>query len=519
MELVQTLYKLFLSIGAVLVLGSVIRLYESLVKKPASVRARLRKQGITGPPPTVLLGNILEVKKCLSTSAKEITAAAPPITHDYADCLLPFLPQWRKKYGKFFMFAFGNKQILHVARADLVKEITKSTSINLGRPSHNQKEMGPLLGEGILTSNGPLWQYQKKILGPELHMDKIKGMVHLIWESTNVVLDSWKSRIEAEGGVVADIYIDQDLLEISGDVVAKACFGSNFAKGKEIFSKLCTLKEAISQRIFSIGLPGVRYLPTENNREISRLQKEVHALILKVVKERNESGQVHRDFLQTVIQGSKNSNFSPRGGVEHFIVDNCKNIYSAAQETVAVSASWCLMLLASNPEWQDRVRAEVLQIWGAQIPDFDMLRKAKLLTMVIQETQRLYPLAVAFSREALEDLKIGGIEIPKGVGLWMMVSELHTDPETWGPDSYEFKPDRFANGISGACKLPQSYMPFGFGPRQCLGQNLAMLELKLIIGLVLSNFSFRLSPKYIHSPIMKLTIEPKYGIHLSLKKL
>lgn len=141
------------------------------------------------------------------------------------------------------------------------------------------------------------------------------------------------------------------------------------------------------------------------------------------------------------------------------------------------------------------------------------------MTMVIQETLRLYPPGMALSREALTDVNIGGIDVPKGVNLWTMVMKLHTDPDTWGPDSYDFNPERFANGISGACKVPQSYMPFGFGPRVCLGQNLAMLELKMIVGLIVSNFTLSLSPNYVHSPIMKFVIEPKHGINLLVKKL
>lgn len=100
-----------------------------------------------------------------------------------------------------------------------------------------------------------------------------------------------------------------------------------------------------------------------------------------------------------------------------------------------------------------------------------------------------------------------------------MVLPLHTDPEIWGSDSYKFNPERFANGISGACKYPFLYMPFGVGPRVCLGQNLAMVELKIVIGLVLSNFCFSISPKYIHSPTLRLVIEPQHGVNLLIKKL
>ncbi|KAL0370899.1 UNVERIFIED_CONTAM: cytochrome [Sesamum angustifolium] len=116
------------------------------------------------------------------------------------------------------------------------------------------------------------------------------------------------------------------------------------------------------------------------------------------------------------------------------------------------------------------------------------------LTMAINESLRLYPPVSIISREALKDLKFGSINFPKGVNLWTLVTTLHTDPENWGPDSYQYNPERFANGITGACKLPHLYMPFGVGPRVCLGQNLALAELKILISMILSKFSISLSP-------------------------
>lgn len=139
--------------------------------------------------------------------------------------------------------------------------------------------------------------------------------------------------------------------------------------------------------------------------------------------------------------------------------------------------------------------------------------------MTINESLRLYPPVSVVSREALKDMKFGDINVPKGVNLWALVTTMHTDPEIWGPDSYEFNPNRFANGITGACKLPYMYMPFGVGPRVCLGQNLALVELKILISLILSKFSFSLSPKYVHSPALNLVIEPAHGVNLLVREL
>ncbi|KAF7129522.1 hypothetical protein RHSIM_Rhsim10G0046400 [Rhododendron simsii] len=383
------------------------------------------------------------------------------------------------------------------------------------------------------------------------------------------------------------------------------------------------------------------YIPTKQNRETWALEKGLRTLILNVVEERTKSGGDENDLLQMLLEGAKNCTELSQNGTERFVVDNCKSMYLGGYETTAVSAEWCLMLLAANQEWQGRVRAEVLQICAGRIPDYDMIRKMKQnnkssskskhidikflvvkervrnhlmsieyistelmiadpltkglppkvfkehvaragvvnsneletgvikdhiacvfhatypyliyvveyieqkreklsfsdsllsrlldenmkyydllqLTMVLNESLRLYPPVATISREALKDMKFGDIEVPKGVHLMCPIVALQTDPEFWGPDSYEFKPERFANGIAGACKLPHLYMPFRAGPRGCLGQFLALAELKLLIALILSNFSFTLSPDYVHSPAFHMVIEPEHGVDLVLKKL
>ncbi|KAI8574139.1 hypothetical protein RHMOL_Rhmol01G0331300 [Rhododendron molle] len=517
---ILTVVKLFFSIALVGFAVVFLRLYNALVAEPGRLRSKLRRQGISGPPPSFLLGNIGEIKKARTTTPKEPIGSdesfVPPTTHDCATALFPFFEKWRKLYGQVFMFSLGNIQILHVNQPDMVREITTCTSLDLGKPSYQQKERGALLGQGILTSNGTIWAHQRKILAPELYMEKVKGMMHLITESADTMLESWKSRIESGGGI-ADIKIDQDMRSFSGDVISRACFGSNFSKGEEIFKRLRALQESASKKVLSSGIPFMRHIPTKHNRESWALEKDVRTLILQVVKERTQAGY-EKDLLQMVLEGARNSDLS-QDAIDRFIVDNCKNIYLAGYETTAVSATWCLMLLAANPEWQERVRAEIVEVCKGQIPDSDMVRKMKQLTMVINESLRLYPPVAVVSREALVDMKFGNIQVPKGVNLWTLVVTLHTDPEIWGPDALKFKPDRFANGITGACKLPHLYMPFGVGPRVCLGQNLAMVELKVLIALIVSNFSFSLSPKYVHSPALQLVIEPGQGVNLLVKKL
>ncbi|PON69531.1 Cytochrome P450 [Parasponia andersonii] len=511
--------KVFISCALLGLVALLVRLYKALVANPRRLRSLMSKQGISGPPPSLLLGNILEIKNSRASknaAVLAVPAGESPAEHNCANLLFPFFEKWRKLYGQVFMFSLGNTQILYVNEPDVVREITTCTSLDLGKPLYQAKERGALLGQGILTSNGTVWAHQRKVLAPELYMDKVKGMVNLITESATTLLNTWNTKIEAEGGT-ADVKIDSYMRSFSGDVISRACFGSNYVKGEEIFQKLRSLQEAMSKKIFLTGVPGTRYLPTKSNREAWALEAEVASLILDVVKERKAAGY-EKDLLQMVMEGAQNSMLSQED-TDRFIVDNCKNIYLAGYETTAVSATWCLMLLAANQDWQDRVRQEVLQVCQGRTPDYDMLRKLKQLTMVIHEALRLYPPVTVVSREAFKDMKFGDINVPKGLNVWTMVVTLHTDPEIWGPDAYKFDPNRFANGITGACKLPHLYMPFGVGPRVCLGQNLAMVELKLLIALLVSNFSFALSPAYRYAPALRLVVEPENGVDLLVTKL
>lgn len=515
MELLLLLPKVTVAVALIGLVSIVIPVCDALIFQPERLRSKLRKQGIRGPPPAFLLGNIRDIKKAQSKVSKASREGEQVISHHSSNTPFSFFEQWSKKYGSTFMFSLGNIQILHMNHPDAVKEISICTSFDLGKPSYQVKERGPLLGQGILTSNGAIWAHQRKILAPEFYMENVKNFMSIMVESSNIVVDSWTKRIESEGGVV-DINVDEDMRSFSGDVISKACFGSNYAKGEEIFLKLRALQGAMSKKALSSGIPILRALPTKSNREVWRLEKEVRALILKEVKEEKE--QTSKDLLEIILKGAKDSETS-QAEMDRFVVDNCKNIYLAGYETTSVTATWTMMLLGSNPEWQDRVRAEVLEVCGGQMPDADMVRRMKTLTMVIHESLRLYPPVCVISREALQDMKFGDIFVPKGVNVWTLIVTLHQDPEIWGSDADKFNPERFANGVSGACKHPHVYMPFGVGPRTCLGQHFAMAELKILIATIVSNFSFTISPKYIHAPALRLVIEPEHGVNLLIKKL
>ncbi|XP_010260750.1 PREDICTED: cytochrome P450 714C2-like [Nelumbo nucifera] len=519
MELQLVLVKMLFSLALLGFLSLFLHLYRVLLLNPQLLRSRLEKQRIKGPPPTFIFGNVPEMKRMQNSKSTALVASnKEKLSHDFASTIFPCFEKWRKEYGDLFTFSLGNLQILYVTNPYLAKEMTLCSSMSLGKPGYLQYEFGPLLGRGILTSNGSIWSHQRKTIAPELSMDKVKGMVNLMVESASSVVKEWQGRIQSEGGV-AEIGVDEDMTRISALIISKFMFGSSFSKALDIISKLKDIQNALTMSTILKGIPGYRYIPTENNRKIWKLEKEVRSMILKIVKERVAEDKPGQDLLQMIIEGAEDGSLGGPYTAEDFILDNCKNVYFAGLETTAITALWCFILLASHPEWQDRCRAEILEISGGCLPDVDMLRKMKTTTMVIQEVLRLYPPSLLLSREVLQDIKLGEILVPKSVNIWLSVHALHRDPELWGPDACNFNPERFANGVAGACKLPQTYLAFGMGSRICAGQNFAMMELKIILALILSNFSFSLSPKYHHSPVFKIIIQPGDEVKLIVRKV
>ncbi|KAG0487876.1 hypothetical protein HPP92_006687 [Vanilla planifolia] len=500
-----------------------LKFYYVAWARPERIRRRLRLQGIDGPPPQFLHGNLKEAKRFVLEKKAMEGNEEEKVRHDYSSVIFPYFEKWRNIYGPIFLYTMGNVPMLHVSRPDLVREINTCKSLDLGKATYLRKTHEPLFGHGILKSNGEPWVYQRKIIAPEFFMDKVKGMVELMVDSAIPMLEKWERSVE-NGGGKAEINVDADLKSYSADVISRASFGSNYSKGKQIFMKLYELKNAVSKPNLFIEITGMRYIPTRANREVWRLNKEIRSLILQVVKEGvvadgggRRCAAPENNLLRAILRSAGEA----EGGTdaEDFVVDNCKTIYFAGHETTAVASTWCLLLLAIHPEWQRRAREEVVRLCGGRSPDAQTVFKMKTLTMVIQETLRLYPPGPVVSREALRDMKLGSILLPKGINIFIPVPTMHRDPNIWGSDAHKFNPERFVNGVTAACNLPQMYVPFGAGSRICLGQNFAMAEVKAVLASILQKFTFSLPSTYRHSPTLRLIVEPEFGLDLIMEKV
>ncbi|KAI5445396.1 hypothetical protein KIW84_013580 [Lathyrus oleraceus] len=515
--------KLWWTVGLI-VISSVIILVEKVLLKPRRIRSVIEKQGINGPKPSFPYGNISEMQQI----RPQPSASADPY-QEWIHSLFPYFQTWKQRY--VYLYSTGLKQHLYVGKPELIKDINLHTSLDLGRPSYLSKPLMPMLGNGILRANGQLWSFQRNLIVPEFFMSKIKNMIDIMEESTLTIIKKWETCITENKEKIAEIVIEVDLKILTEDIISKACFGSDYTQGKQIFSKLKDMQAALSKPSILFGFLNLSFFPTKESKEMWRLKKEVDELVMNIVCNReiqnreNNLNEKRSDLLQKILEGAANDT-SLKDVVQNknrTIIDLCKNIYFAGSESTALAITWTLLMLALHPEWQQRVRSEILDTFDNSSPRFfrdsTKLQKLKVLTTVIQESLRLYGPGVFATREVLADMKLGEFVLPKGIFTWLFIPSLHRDIDNWGTDATKFKPERFDNGVSAACKYPQAYIPFGLGSRSCLGQNFAITQMKIILSLLIYNFSFEVSPNYKHFPVYNMLLMPKYGLKLLVTKV
>ncbi|XP_074301466.1 cytochrome P450 72A397-like [Silene latifolia] len=189
------------------------------------------------------------------------------------------------------------------------------------------------------------------------------------------------------------------------------------------------------------------------------------------------------------------------------LIEECKLFYFVGHDSTSMLLVWAMILLSKHQDWQDRAREEVLATFGTNPPDFEGLNRLKIMKMIIHEVSRLYPPAPSVIRRIKPGgATLGGLYLPEGVLLEMSIIHAHHNPKYWGDDAKEFKPERFSDAVGKATNGTNTFLPFDWGPRYCIGQNLALIiEAKMALSIFLQKFAFELSPSYSHAPMGVIT--------------
>ncbi|KAK7264979.1 hypothetical protein RJT34_32593 [Clitoria ternatea] len=478
--------------------------------RPRKIEAHFSNQGIRGPPYRFFIGNVKElVAMMLNASSQPM----PISSHNILPRVLSFYHHWKKIYGATFLVWFGPTVRLTVSDPDLIREIFTSKS-----EFYEKNEAPPLVkqleGDGLLSLKGEKWAHHRKIISPTFHMENLKLLIPVMSRSVVEMSEKW-SRMSEKGEV--EIEVSEWFQTLTEDVITRTAFGSSYEDGKAICRLQAQQMVLAADAFQKVFIPGYRFLPTRRNIKSWKLEKEIKKSLVKLIEKRkienwSGKGAGAKDLLGLMIEATNVT-------VDD-IVEECKSFFFAGKHTTSNLLTWTTILLAMHPQWQVQARDEVLKVCGSRdLPTKDHVLKLRTLTTIVNESLRLYPPTIATIRRAKADVELGGYKIPRGTELLIPILAVHHDQAIWGNDVNEFNPGRFSEGVARAAKHPVAFIPFGLGVRTCIGQNLALLQTKLALAIILQRFSFRLAPSYQHAPTVLMLLYPQHGAPIIFQHL
>ncbi|KAJ7981936.1 Cytochrome P450 [Quillaja saponaria] len=488
--------------------------------RPKKLESRLRREGLAGNSYKLLYGDFKQMTK-ISREAR--SKSMDIFSNEIAWRATPFVHQTVKNYGKNSFMWIGTVPSVVIMDPEQIKEIF-AKNYDFRKPHTNP--LIKLLASGLQDYEGEKWAKHRKIINPAFKLEKLKLMLTKFDQSCNDMIKNWEALVSPKGSYELDVW--PSIENFSCDAISRTAFGSSCEEGRRIFQLLKVQAELTMEVIQSVYIPGWRFLPTALNKKMKENDRDIRNSLKGIINKREmamKTGEAANNDLLGILLESNHKEIKEHGNNKNVglsideVIEECKIFYFAGQETTSNLLVWTMVLLSRHPNWQSRARDEVLQVFGNQKPDFDGLSRLKIVTMIFYEVLRLYPPVTMLTRATHKEMKLGKLSLPAGVEVALPTVLVHHDHELWGNDAKEFKPERFKEGVSKVTKGRVSFFPFGGGPRTCIGQNFAILEVKMALSNILQRFSFELSPAYAHAPVTVATLSPQHGAHIILHKL
>ncbi|KAL5828588.1 hypothetical protein ACOSQ3_018056 [Xanthoceras sorbifolium] len=479
---------------------------------PIRIQTMMGSQGIRGPPYKFFHGNTKEIMNM----KKEVISSPMELSHHILPRIHPFIYSWVKLYGKNFINWYGHQAQLVVTEPELIKEILNNKDGSYPK-TKLRGYVKKLLGDGLVTSQGEKWFKQRKLANHAFHGESLKGMIPAMIASVEMMLERWRQHDGKE------IEVFQEFRVLTSEVISRTAFGSSYLDGENIFDMLMKMAVIISRNGYKIRIPLIgKLVKTSDDVESDKLEQGIRDSFIKMIKKREEKvkmGKLDNDFLGSLLQAYHDTDKTKKISIDDMI-DECKTFYIGGHETTTSLLTWTILLLAIHTDWQEKVRKEVLELFGKQNPKPDSIGRLKTMSMVFNETLRLYPPIVNLMRRINREVTLEKLTLPANMEVNISIIQLHHNPDIWGEDVHLFKPERFSEGVAKATNNNTAvFLPFGLGPRNCVGLNFAITEAKIALSLILQRYKFNLSPNYVHSPIQLLTIRPQHGLQIILHSL
>ena len=429
-----------------------------------------------GPRPLPLLGNVLA----------------------FRNDPLRFVREMQRRYGRMATFYAGRFPIVLCFRPEHVRYLLIENPRNFTKPNIRGNDLRYLLGDGLLTIDGEFHRQQRRLVQPGFHKKRVESYAEVMVRFTEELLETWQPGSEID--------IAQAMQRLTLRIITKTLFNVDDAQ----------VTEHLGRAFTDVIENGPRYTTswsrfTWNPRAAKRRAgKEVlDTYVYDLIAERRAQGQDTGDILSMLLEAQDEGTSMSDKQVH----DQVLTFVAAGHETAQNTLSWTFCLLSRHPQVMRKVQEELREALNGRAPTVEDLPKLPYLEAVINESWRFYPPAWTQGRRAVEDFEMDGYRFPAGSVLMVSQWVLHNLPDIWG-DPEVFRPERWLEEQN----IPQgAYFPFGAGPRICIGMPFAQMEARLLLATILQRYAPQLVPGFPVVLLPRVTIRPKYGMHVILQ--
>ena len=423
---------------------------------------------------------------------------------EFAGDVLGYHERLRAEYGPVVKLKLGSRVIYAVNEPELIHTVLVTNHRNFIKHSFFWRHVTAIFGRGLITNEGESWLRQRRLTAPAFHRERVLGYGNTMVDYTERMLADWRA------GDVRNVH--HDMMALTLEIVAKVLFDADVASDvQSVAHAFDAATDEIAAR-FRRPLFIPDWVPLPGNLRYRAGVKMLDKLVYRIIAEHHDSGASGDDLLSMLMQVRDEDGSAM---TDEQLRDEAVTLLLAGHETTALALSWTWYLLALNPAVQGRLAEELHTVLGGRAPTPADLPALRYTESVINESMRLFPPAYGIGREAVEACELGPYHVPKGTTIFISPWILHRDAR-WYEEPLAFRPERWHDGL--AERLPRyAYMPFGGGPRICIGSGFAMMEAVLLLATIGRRFRLRPVNDAPVVPFPTITLRPRGGVTLRVE--
>lgn len=421
---------------------------------------------------------------------------------DFKRDQLGFLNGLAREYGNIAHFRLLHYHIYLLGNPDYIQEVLVTQQHRFEKGKLDKDILGKFLGRGLLTSEGEFHKKQRRLAQPAFHARRVEAYADVMVRYTLNMLESW------QGQALLDV--DHEMMRLTMAIVSKTLFDAEVDSAADKVGQAIGTLQAISNEEYRVAFSPPEWLPLPRNRRRKAARAVLDEVVLYFINERRASGEDKGDLLSMLLLAEDEDG---QRMDDRQVRDEAVTLFAAGHETTSNALTWTFYLLSQHPEVEARLYAEIEQALAGRAPTLQDLRQLPYTEMVIKEAMRLYPPAwILNGRLAMDDVQIDGYAIPKGGLIFISPYVMHRDPRYFA-EPERFNPERFS--AANEKNIPRyAYLPFGGGPRVCIGNSFAMMEAQLILATMVQRLRLSLAAGQVVEPQPYITMGPKNGLKM-----